>query len=386
MIGRIVELLNNYVLARISGRPSCAAFWYSPDYPNITDSKSLAAYKTETPSPFYPICYRSRTTFPVRNDEGIVMLPYPEPIGVQINPEAAFQTALGYHDCWVSRQDDEAKKTFLTYASFFKERQSDEGKWYYQFDWYENKAPWASALAQARGASVMLRAFLLTGEQEYRHAALSAISSFDVPSSKGGFLSVFEPTGSVYFEEYPSQENVTLNGFLATLFGLWELSYWLESEQASRLLKIGVKSAEAMLPYYSIGWWTLYDTLKPAGRPNVHSPRYHKMCVGYLAALSAMTGSQVLIEQAQRWKRMDTLFNRLRAYWLKTKIKLLVGAPCDDVAAAAVGLVLEAAVLDHPALRGKFPGTGVHPMPGRGSVEQRDEAVLRLGILFICTD
>eukprot|EP00439_Symbiodinium_sp_Y106_P088933 s1_g1469.t1 len=322
MLKRLTELLSVYIAPYFTGRPTTATFWYRPDPPNLRSPADLEDYFQQSPSPFFVVDYRSRTDFPVLSPDGIVMLPYGGDIGDQVNPEAAFQTALGHHDRWCAGEGDSHLSRFLSYAAYFRDRQTEDGDWQYLFDWYESKAPWASALAQARGASVMLRAYLITQDENYRAATLKSISKFSLSTEEGGFAAQFPPTGTLYFEEYPKQMNGTFNGFLAALFGLWEVSVWLKDEGAAALFNEGLRSAEQMLPSFTGSWWTQYDWQGPDAPFNPHSPRYHTMTTGYLVALAAISGSDVMKHYVELWTGFNKWPNRVLATLLKALYKI----------------------------------------------------------------
>jgi len=316
------QILDNYALARLIRRPSAAGFWYLPDAPNVTDAASLALYRAADRSPVYLVDYRTRTQFRHENADGIATLPYPRPLGSRVNPEAAFQYALGWHDRFVRDGDAGALEPFLRHARYFRKLQNATGDFPYEFEWFENKVPWFSALAQSRGASVMLRAYLMTGEKAYAASASAALSRFGAPCESGGFAATFPLTRLAYFEEYPQQKNAVINGFMASLFGLYEAKEWLGDRNAERLWKQGVHSLEAMLPFYTLPWWSLYDRSGPDAGRNLHSPRYKTMVVGYLAVLAALTGSEILAAYHAKWAAMNVLPNRLAAYGLKFVRKL----------------------------------------------------------------
>ncbi|HYE01191.1 MAG TPA: D-glucuronyl C5-epimerase family protein [Alphaproteobacteria bacterium] len=321
-LGRAWGLFDNYLLAPAVGRPSTAGFWYLPEPPRVADAAALAGYLAAGHPP-YLIDYRPKLRYRLVGPEGIVVLPYGGAIGTRINPEAAFQYALGLHDAWLATGDPEHRRRFLHYAAFFLGRQTAEGDWTYDFDWYENRAPWASALAQARGASVMLRAGRLDPSAPYFDAARRALSRFSRPVERGGYAARFEPAGCVYFEEYPKQGNVTLNGFMASLFGLFEAGRLLGDPGADALWREGTASLLRMLPHFETGWWTLYDRDPRRPQPNPHSPRYHRMCVGYLSVLAAISGDPGLAAARDRWRALDRLPNRSLAFVQKARRKIL---------------------------------------------------------------
>lgn len=317
------NLFDTYIRKPLSSGRSTASFWYLPDPPNIRDKKTLAAYLAMRPSPFYPIDYRTRTSYHVGNHPtGILSLPYPAPIGDQVNPEAAFQYALGWHDVFLCDNSKDALELFLRHAAYFLNRQNAHGDFSYEFDWFESRAPWHSALAQSRGASVMLRAYLLSGEGAYATAAKHAISRFSVPCEKGGYCAIFPLTGTPYFEEYPHQRNAVINGFMASLFGLYEIGTFLNDADSRMLFETGIASLEQMLPHYTLGWWTLYDRFGPDSGSNVHSPRYQITVINYLTALAAITGSATIAQFRDCWQRLDTGPHRVWAYVLKARRKM----------------------------------------------------------------
>lgn len=324
-IKKIFSLANNYVIARLCHKPSTALFWYLPEPATINHVNDLQLYQQPSiAAPFYFIDYRKKLTYPLVNDAGIIVLPYADPIGQQVNPEAAFQYALGLHDTFYRTQARDVKKKFLDYANYFRQVQSTEGLWEYHFDWFAAKAPWSSALAQARGASVMMRAWMHTQQDAYRLAALNALKKFTLPIEQGGFLHSFAPANCSYFEEYPSMPTGVINGFMAALMSIWELQYWLKEEWLVQLWQQGITSLEKMLPYYSTGWWSLYDRDADTPVANVNSPRYHFLEMQYLRVLSYLSASATIATEYQtRCRQYNNLFLRNKALMQKLLRKIV---------------------------------------------------------------
>jgi hypothetical protein len=299
-IYKMWRLLDNYVFARWQHRPSTAAFWYLPEPPVIRNQDDLLNYKRSPVSPVFFINYQKKLEYTLQNTDGIIVLPYDNPIGYQINPEAAFQYALGLHDTYRINQDPVYLNKFLYYAQFFLTQQTVEGLWTYAFDWFGSKAPWYSALAQTRGACVMLRAWMLTQELDYLNAAKNALNKCDVPIKEGGFLHRFKLNDCMYFEEYPHAPTGVINGFMSSLICLWELKFWLTDQWIDELWKNGIKSLEKMLPFYNTGWWSLYDLDDQSPILNVNSPRYHLLEIHYLEVLYVLSHSPVILNELTR--------------------------------------------------------------------------------------
>jgi hypothetical protein len=318
------NIVDNYVIAPWQKRPSTSGFWYLPEPAQIKTSADLARYQQAKISPFYLIDYRAKLNYRLTNADNIIVLPYPTPLGAQLNPEAAFQYALGLHDKYLISQTKQDLNAFLAYAEYFLQQQNPQGLWAYQFNWYESKAPWYSALAQARGAVVMLRAHLLTQDHRYRNAASLAVQQFNVPTSAGGFLHPFPYAPCHYFEEYPQTPTGVLNGFMSCLMNIWELHYWYQDAWLKELWQSGLEALHLMLPFYSNGWWSLYDLDKASPLVNVNSPRYHLLEIHYLQILSVLSNSTHLQQEyARRLQQYKNKLQRSRALSLKFLRKVL---------------------------------------------------------------
>lgn len=315
------QLLDNYMIARWQNRPSTAAFWYLPEPANITSSHDLIEYQKG--APFYPINYKEKLNYSLENADGIIVLPY-EKIGHQINPEAAFQYTLALHDESYVHHQTIYQKKFWQYVDYFVNAQTPEGLWPYQFNWFTARSPWYSALAQSRGAAVMLRAWLISKEEKYLTAAKNALTRFNLQTEQGGFLHIFKPKQCPYFEEYPNMPTGVINGFMASLISIWELKFWLKEVWIEHLWSVGMQSLEEMLPYYSNGWWSLYDLDPASPILNVNSPRYHLLEINYLHILSILSGSSLLrLEWEKRLEQYQHQWSRYKAYILKMTRKIL---------------------------------------------------------------
>ena len=313
---KLADLLRNYVTRRVGGGQSAATFWYLPEPPRVFDRETLRRYESSaTPSPLYLMDYREKLRYRVVDAEGLIALHYGPPAGLRRNPEAASQYALACHDTG-------DRTTFLRYAEALVDGRDAEGRWWYNFDFYRSRAPWHSALAQSRGASVMLRAFLLTGQPRFRDAALRALALFETPIEVGGFMHQHRVAGVPYLEEYPSQPTGVLNGFLASLFGLWEAGRWLDDAASRARFDRYLRSAEQLLPCYTTAWWTLYDLDPEWPFPNVHSPRYHRLATDYLRVLAALSESKVIADYRDRWIGFAGPWASTRATALKAVKKL----------------------------------------------------------------
>jgi hypothetical protein len=323
-IKKMWQLFDNYIISRWQHRASTASYWYLPEPPNIYNNDSLIRYQRQTPSPLFLIDYQKKLEYTFENADGIIVLPYDYPIGPQINPEAAFQYALGLHDAYYIKQDPTYLKKFWHYVRYFLTKQTEAGSWEYIFDWFGSKAPWHSALAQTRGACVMLRAWMLSQDEAYLNAAKNALSKLSVPIEQGGFLHYFKSKDCVYFEEYPQTPTGVINGFMSSLICVWELQFWLSEQWIVELWQTGLKSLEKMLPHYNIGWWSIYDLDSQSPILNVNSPRYHLLEIHYLKVLSLLSRSKILLEElSKRQQQYNNFIFKYRAFLNKLFRKLI---------------------------------------------------------------
>ena len=324
LASRVRHVLRNYVFRRVGDDPSPITYWYLPEPPRVVDQASLTRYLAETsPSPLFLMDYGRKLEYALTNAEGIPVLAYEPPIGRQVNPEVAFQVGLGLHDRWRETGEEKAKAGFLRIAEHFLRDRDPMGRWCYHFAWDRSPNPWYSSLAQSRGASVMLRAFRVTGRQEYADAARAGLATFALPLEQGGLRHTHHVAGVPYLEEYPFQPTGVLNGFMSSAFGLYEVGHWLDDAPARALLEEYLASLELLLPLYTTRWWTLYDMDPASPFPNVHSPRYHRLATDYLRVISAVFPRPAFTTHRDRWIDFDRPLNRGRAAALKTLKKLI---------------------------------------------------------------
>ena len=322
---KIPRLFEQYALGKTGADPSPAAFWYLPEIARLEvrdciDRLTVAGQ----PTPFYPIDFTSKISYPLLHpDAPIPLLNYGGNIGRAVNPEAVFQYLLGVHDSALSSGSLAQRDLFLSGAEFMRARQAATGEFWYDFNWYECHAPWASFLGQSRGASVMLRAWKISGDSSFREAAAAAVARADVPVEEGGFLATHPVAGCKYYEEYPATANAVFNGYLSSLFGLWEAATIGESEVDAHRFSNGISTVCKILPAYLLGWWSIYDLSGSTRFPNVHSPRYHRLVGYYLRTLAVLSQDARILAAWHDWHALDVWPNRSAAVAVKAARKIL---------------------------------------------------------------
>ncbi|KAM8974691.1 D-glucuronyl C5-epimerase isoform 2-T2 [Pelodytes ibericus] len=166
---------------------------------------------------------------------------------------------------------------------------------------------WYSAMAQGQAISTLVRAYLLTKEQQYLNSALKATTPFKLPSEKHGVKAVFMNKYD-WYEEYPTTpSSFVLNGFIYALLGLYDLKETAgekQGKEASLLFDKGMESLRAMLPLYDTGSGSIYDLrhFMLGTAPNLARWDYHTTHINQLQLLASVDTSPIFKDFVRRWK------------------------------------------------------------------------------------
>lgn len=170
----------------------------------------------------------------------------------------------------------------------------------YDHDWFPGRteiieAPWYSAMGQGLAISTLARLHVLSGNRDYLEAISQAARPFGLLSTSGGVKAVFLGRHP-WYEEYPTiPASFVLNGFMYALLGLWD-GYVVTSDKRLMLLyREGIRSLQAMIPFFDLGDGTAYDLTHLALRdhpPNKARPGYHFIHVELLSALSLLNNAK----------------------------------------------------------------------------------------------
>lgn len=213
----------------------------------------------------------------------------------------------------------ESRPAFLQAADWL--RASTNGRFTYEFDWGRNRAPWISCLAQGEGASVLLRAAMLSGDKGYLEMALRAIEPLLESVEQGGVQGAID--GKPFLEEYPAGDHPhVLNGCLYAMVGLLDVARHDPDHSAHGLLKDVAATLEQNIDRWDLGGWSSYDLSHEGngGFANACTPAYqslHSTLLGFVARACSLARCE---EVADRWSSgCRHPLTRLRA--LKMKIR-----------------------------------------------------------------
>jgi len=180
--------------------------------------------------------------------------------------------------------------------------------WFHQYKEakYGIPAPWASAMAQGEIISLLLRFYQLTDDSTYLDASNKAYQFLQIEEDEFR-VRVRDQNGYLWFEEYPSTPpSYVLNGYLYTLFGLYDL-YRVTGQQVVKAdIDECIATLKANLHLFDSGYWSYYDLFKKElvryyYQKNVHVPQ--------MEVLHKLTNEPTFALYAKKWRRTLTPFH-----------------------------------------------------------------------------
>jgi heparosan-N-sulfate-glucuronate 5-epimerase len=113
-------------------------------------------------------------------------------------------------------------------------------------------------MAQGQGISLLVRAYLETGRQEYLETAICAARALHHSITEGGVTWKLDPQ-TYFYEEIPTNPPTSiLNGHFFALWGLFDLETAGVSEFHG-LWEAGVNGLKMLLPRFDVVFRSSYD-------------------------------------------------------------------------------------------------------------------------------
>jgi heparosan-N-sulfate-glucuronate 5-epimerase len=285
---------NSITSCSISEKPSQLSSYY-------LDFSSKAFYKGEFSSSRIPLCSFNSST----------LIEHPTTIA---------QYALGIFELLNRKnfEDDNLRSIFLEMANWFKMNGNDfkGGKvWFIDIIYpeYGIEQPWISAMTQGEAISVLTRAAWLMKDPVFGDLAEDALVPFEYDVKDGGLVNYFN--NIPVYEEGPTPLKTTavLNGFIFSLFGLYDLFLYNKNNKAEYLFNKGADSLKKLLPYFDIKYWTRYRLMEYP-RKYYSSYTYHILVVEQLKVMHYLTGETEFMDYSDKWYKYSKSFiNRTRA-------------------------------------------------------------------------
>jgi heparosan-N-sulfate-glucuronate 5-epimerase len=195
---------------------------------------------------------------------------------------------------------------------------------------YRIEPPWASAMGQGEGASLLVRVHRELSEDRYAEAALRALRLLSVPVSEGGLRA---PLGDGFFlEEYPTETpSLVLNGGIFALWGCNDVAVALDDAPARAVFDEGVAALAANLHRWDTGSWSRYD-LYPFRPVNISSSAYHLLHTTQLRAMSKVVPDPEFTRVADRFDEYARS-RRLRSAAFARKVAFRLAVPRNSLLA-----------------------------------------------------
>jgi hypothetical protein len=298
------------------------SFWHDPAELNLNASiNSVGEY-------YMKFAEKARYVGP-HDPQGIPLLNYHGLIGRQYNPIAIAQWGLGNYNLFAQTGSPEAHDKFIKASDWLCERLEKNAHgfdvWNHYFNWeYREmlKAPWYSGLAQGQAISLLVRAHAETNQKKYLSSAALAFRCFLADVASGG-VSFEDAEKNVWFEEYlVSPPTHILNGFVWAAWGVYDYFLATGSREAMGLFGAAVKTLEANLHRYDLGFWSRYE-LSGTLLPMIASPFYHRLHVTQLRVMHRITSEKLFNQYATRWENYGrSRSKRSRALCYKGAFKL----------------------------------------------------------------
>jgi hypothetical protein len=248
-----------------------------------------------------------------------------EPLDQQLHVDL-IQMGLGAYERHLAGEGEVWLSAALKCGEHLVAEQAPDGAWRHGFRYPHSlplPPPWASAMGQGQGASLLVRLHAATGDDRFVATAVAALAPMRVESRAGGCMS---PLGGRPFpEEYPTQPpSFVLNGGIFALWGLRDVAVALGDEQAARDFAAGAETLAQNLDRWDTGRWSRYD-LFPHPVANPASSFYHDLHIKQLRAMALLHPDVRFTDRAGRWERYAaSALNRRLAFARKGLFRVVV--------------------------------------------------------------
>ena len=258
--------------------------------------------------------YNDLTEKVTKDDPNILVPKYHVDTGEEIYFSIGiFQYGLAAYDLFLKTHDEIYKNKLIACADWAVANQQADGGWV-TFAYKKNDAPYSS-MAQGEGISMLVRAAIVTDDQRFADAADKAKKFMLKPISEGG-TTEYNGENVIFYED--TNHPVILNGWIFSLWGLYDYCKYFGDEEADIILKKTLETLKRKLPDFDTKYWSKYDDGK-----NICSPFYHKLHIAQLNVMHDLFGDPIYKEFADKWKKyLDSFWCSKRAFIKKAMQKI----------------------------------------------------------------
>ena len=259
--------------------------------------------------------YNDLTEKITKDDPNILVPKYYVDSGAEIYfAIGIFQYGLAAYDLYLKTGEQMYLDKLLACADWAVENQQSDGGWA-TFAHECPEQPYSS-MSQGEAISMLIRAHMATDRDAYLDAARKAKEFMLKPLSDGGTT---DYQGSdVYLYEYTFRPLV-FNGWIFSLWGLYDYHKYTEDAQAGAALEATLKTLKKKLPEFDIGYWSMYEDGK-----RICSPFYHDLHIAQLTVMHDLFGDGIYKEYVEKWESYRRSFwNPKRAFVKKAWQKVM---------------------------------------------------------------
>jgi hypothetical protein len=214
--------------------------------------------------------------------------------GIELSAQASFATA--HLLCTAGPTHVRACTGLLSELMALAVNRSGRLAWEYYFNFDGGSPPWTSALSQGTALQAFADAYRATKNSLYLAEGNRALALFTAAPPEGVAVPTSRGTRYVEYSFDPAAGDEVLNAFLKSLIGLNEFAQVGKSPLATRLFAAGDAEAQAELPQFDTGTWSLYQ-------PGVQdSLAYHELVIKLLQQLCTMTRAPVYCSTASTFE------------------------------------------------------------------------------------
>jgi hypothetical protein len=182
-------------------------------------------------------------------------------------------------------------------------RRGGELTWEYYFNFDGGRPPWTSAMSQGTAIEALTRAYQAlqkprSGLQyvDYLGLAHDALGIFTRRPKLGVAVPTTLGTRYLQYSFAPSPSSDIINAFLQSLIGLYDYAHVSGDPLAARLFAAGDAEAQAEVPRFDTGAWSLYQ---PGQEDDLS---YHELVTGFLQQLCSRTTAAVYCTTADHFQ------------------------------------------------------------------------------------
>ena len=259
--------------------------------------------------------YNDLTEKVTRDNPDILVPQYYVDTGEKVYfPIGIFQYGLATYDLYLTSGLEIYKNKLLACAEWAIANQQENGSWV-TFAFENPEHPYSS-MAQGEGISMLIRAHIVTSDEQYLSAIRKAKDFLLKPITEGGTTSYLD--NHVYLYEY-THEPLILNGWIFSLWGLYDYSKYLADDDVKHVLAATLNSLKNKLPDFDMKYWSKYED-----GARICSPFYHKLHIAQLRVMYDLFGDEIYKKYADLWDAYQKSFWKPKRAFLKKAIQKIM--------------------------------------------------------------